>query len=113
MVRLGTGKQQERRCLPVTEQVYGQLGLLVLRPVVGFEGHQRSAGPVIQQPVDIEPGHDLMVEVFQEVLGQEPPGRPGVDESVQADEERGAVHIVKGRLQLIEVLWLPLHPHSL
>ena len=36
-----------------------------------------------------------------------------VDEAVKVDEERGAVHIAKGWFQLVEVLWLPLHTHSL
>jgi hypothetical protein len=113
MIRLGTGKQQERCRLPVSEQVHTQLRLLVLRPVIGLECHQRPAGPVVQQPVDVERGDDLVVEVLQQVLGEQSSRRSRVDEAVKVDEERGAVHIAKGWFQLVEVLWLPLHTHSL
>ena len=46
-------RQQQKRCTEaVAQSVETELGLLVMREVVGLEGHHRPTGPVVQQVVD-------------------------------------------------------------
>ncbi len=83
-VRFQAGQQQERRAHVVVQRVQVQLGFFVAGEVVGLERHQRPAGPVVEQLVDGEGGHQFGVEGVLEVLGGEPDGVTGIREPSRA-----------------------------
>jgi hypothetical protein len=107
------GQQRERAPGRVVQQVQAQLWGLVALPVATVVGHDRTPGPVVDQPVDVESHHGLVREVAHQVLGEQPPRVARVDEALQVVQERRVRDVGRGRTQLVEFLRIPRHPYSL
>jgi hypothetical protein len=90
-------QQREGPSVRVVHQVQAQLGRLVAFPVVAVVGHDRTPGPVVDQPVHVEPRHGLMREVAHQVLGKQPARVARVDEALQVVQERRVRDIGRDR----------------
>jgi hypothetical protein len=112
VVRLGPVEQQERRPGRVPHQVHGQFRGVVVLPVVPGEGHRWPAGPVVDQPVHIEPGHLLVLERAQQVRGEQLAGRARVDEPVEVVQQGRPVEFRRVWGHLVKVSRLSHHDHS-
>jgi len=86
-VRLGAGEQQERPAGGVADGDQPQAWLVVALPVVLDEHHDRPAGAVVQQLVDVERDDSLRVGAVEQVVAGQPSGVPGVDEAGQPHDE--------------------------
>jgi hypothetical protein len=86
VVRLGTGEEEERLPVAVGEPVQQQRGVLVGGPPVALERHHRPTSAVVEQLVEVERRHDGVVVSGQQVLGEQPLGAAGVDETAHRDE---------------------------
>src|SRR5439155_287648 len=82
-VPVGTGEQQERRAGVVVQQVQFERRLLVLLPVVLQEDHGWPAGPVVDELVGVEGGHQARLQRAEQVLAGEVGGVARVDEAGQ------------------------------
>jgi hypothetical protein len=106
-------QQREGPSARVVQQVQVQLGGLVALPVVAVIGHDRTPGPVVDQPVDVEPRQGLVREIAHQVLGEQPACVAGVDEALQVVQDRRVRDVGRGRTQLVEFLGIARHPYSL
>jgi hypothetical protein len=113
MIGLGPRQQQERRSRRVVREVDGQLGRLVLLPVVLVEGHRGAAGPVVDQAVRVERDHRLMLQAAQQVRGEQAAGRTRVDEPVQVVEQDRSIQLRRVGAHLVEIPRISHHDHSL
>ena len=111
VVRLRAGEQQELAPGGVLEQVNGQLGGFVGLPVVPGEDHRRPPGPVVDQPVHVEPGDLLVFQRAQQMGGQQFARRPGVDEPVEVVQHHCPVQHRRARAHLVEVSRISHHAH--
>jgi hypothetical protein len=102
VVRLGPGEQQERGASRVVHQVHDEFQVVVALPVILVEDHDRAPGPIVDEPVHVEGRDDLVVQVLQQMLGEQPPGRAGVDEAVEIPEQSGAIQLRGGGIHLVE-----------
>ena len=105
-------QQREGPSVWVVHQVQAQLGRLVAFPVIAVIGHDRTPGPVVDQPVHVEPRHGLVREVAHQVLGEQAARVARVDEALQVVQERRVRHIGRDRTQLVEFLRIPRHLYS-
>ena len=112
MVRLGAGQHQERRARAVTHLVNGDHGRLVGLPVVPVEGHRRAAGPVVDQAVNVERHHGLVIQAPQQMRGEQPPRRARVDEAVQVMQQDRTVQLRRARVSLVKVPRIRHHAHA-
>ena len=96
-VRLGAGEQQERRVVVVAQRVQLQLGLVVGLPVVRDEVHQRPAGAVVEELVDVEARRPRSTfERLEQVLAGQPAGGAGVDEAGERMDQHRPPKIGQG-----------------
>lgn len=92
-VGLGAGEQQEGRTRGVLDEPHLEGGHVVVRPAVAPEGEQRAAGPVVDEPVVVEPRHDLVRQRVEDPVHDLVAGLARVDVSVEVVE-----HDQSGRL---------------
>src|SRR5215203_7337446 len=76
-------------------------------PLIGVEDHRRSAAAIVVQLIMIEFGEHFMLEVLQQVCGEQPASLPGVHESVQLMDQHGAMVLELGYDRLIQGVELP------
>ena len=88
VIGLGAGEQQEGLLACVPDQVQGEFGRVIVCPAAVLEGHRGAAGPVIDQPVRVEPRDGLVLVLLQQMLGEQTAGAARVDESFQVVQER-------------------------
>ena len=113
VVRLRAGQHQEGLPRAVPYLVNGDLRGVVGLPVILVVGHRRAAGPVVDQPVDVERRDRLVIQAAQQMRGEQPPRRASVDESVQVVQQDSLVKLRRTRVDLVEVPPIRHHAHSL
>src|SRR5690606_376153 len=92
-VRFRPGQQQEGRSGGVLDETDLQGRIVVGRPAVAGEGQQRAAGAVVDEPVVVEPGDDLVGQRAEQPVDDLVAGLARVDVSVEVVE-----HDQAGRL---------------
>ena len=109
-VGLGAGEHQERGAFVVAHVVEPEHRILVVLPVVFDEPHGGTAGPVVQQLVDVEPGDQRSVHIGHDVLAGELHGASGVDEAVERLQQHWPVERRRFAGQLVQPVRFQPHP---
>ena len=100
-VRLRPRQEQEDLTVLVGHPVEPQLDVGVGLPLVGVEDHGRTPTAIVVQLIVVELGQHLVVELGQQMGGEQPAGLPRVDETVHLMDEHGAVLLELGQHVLV------------
>ncbi len=110
-VRFQAVQEEELHAGGVRHQVEVQGRGLVVLPVVLVVGHRGAAGAVVDQAVDVEGGHDAVLELVQEVLGDQAARAAGVHEALQLVQQDHAVQAWGARRELVQSLRISARDH--
>ena len=79
----------------------GELGSIVALPVAVVVDHQRAPGPVVEEPVRVEPRHRLVGQAAQQVLSKHAAGGTRVDEALKIVQQRRIRDIGRGGTEFV------------
>ena len=93
--------------MAVRDSVDPQMQVGVGLPLIGVEDHRWSAAAVVVQLIMVEFGEHFVLEVVQQIRGEQPSGLPGVHESVQLVDQHRAMLLELGDHRLVQGVKLP------
>ena len=92
-VRLRPAEQQKYLTMAVRDAVNAQMQVRIGLPPIGIEDHRGSAAAIVVQLIMVEFCEHLMLEVLQQIRGEQPASLPGVDESVVRPTSTGVASL--------------------
>jgi hypothetical protein len=108
-----SGQQQEGPPAGVPEQVKSQFRGVVAFPAAVVVDHQRTPGPVVEEPVGVESRHRLRGGILQQMISEQAARVARVDEALEIVQHGRVRGLRRGGTEFVQFFRVPLHPYSL